>query len=258
VIFVTLSIGISLFGVYESVYDSIRAHLSGRFDLPVIAPQTPRAPKITLSTRIDVSLRVMLDEHCQFAQCGREHIVSESLRRTFQQDAEFQAWRKRAAKPIVADLLRSNVMMKAGAAPLARIFLAEDNPADVYLIEQALREHGVAFDLEVAEDGKQALRFLRSDATVSEASHPGLILLDLNLPQHDGTEILRCIRQSRLLAAVPVVVFTSSDSPKDRHLAMQSGATRYFRKPSSLKEFLAIGATLKELLRGQPDPEDPS
>ena len=148
--------------------------------------------------------------------------------------------------------------MTAGIAPLLRIFLVEDNPADVYLIEQALREQGIAFNLEVAVDGKQALLFLQGGAHVSEASRPALILLDLNLPQHDGTEILRCIRQSRLLAAVPVVVFTSSDSPKDRHLAMQSGATRYFRKPSSLKEFLAIGATLKELLRGQPDPEDPS
>src|ERR1700722_8859850 len=105
--------------------------------------------------------------------------------------------------------------MKAGAAPLARIFLAEDNPADVYLIEQALREHGVAFDLEVAEDGKQALRFLRGDATDAGTEHPSLILLDLNLPQHDGAEILRYIRQNSLLCSVPVVVFTSSDSPKD-------------------------------------------
>lgn len=139
--------------------------------------------------------------------------------------------------------------MKAGAAPLARIFLAEDNPADVYLIGHVLREHGVAFDLEVAENGKQAMSFLLGEASFSKTARPGLILLDLNLPQHDGTEILRCIRQHRLLASVPVVVFTSSDSPKDRFMAMQSGATRYFRKPSSLQEYIAIGATLKELLR---------
>jgi CheY-like chemotaxis protein len=141
--------------------------------------------------------------------------------------------------------------MKASAAPIARIFLAEDNPADVYLIEHALREHGVAFDLEVAEDGKQVLAFLLGEANFSETSRPGLILLDLNLPQHDGTEILRCIRQDRWLSSVPVVIFTSSDSPRDRLLAMQSGATRYFRKPSSLQEFIAIGAILKELLRDQ-------
>jgi hypothetical protein len=73
--------------------------------LPVISPRTPRAPKITLSTRIDVSLRVLLDEYCQFAQCGREHIVSESLRRIFEQDTEFQAWRTHAARPVAASLM---------------------------------------------------------------------------------------------------------------------------------------------------------
>jgi hypothetical protein len=75
--------------------------------LPVIAPRTRRAPKITLSTRVDISLRVPLDEYCQFAQCGREHIVSESLPRTFEQDAEFLAWRKRAARQVAAGILRA-------------------------------------------------------------------------------------------------------------------------------------------------------
>ena len=144
--------------------------------------------------------------------------------------------------------------MKPEPAPLARIFLAEDNPADVYLIKHALRLHGVAFDLEVAQDGRQALSFLRGDANLTEASRPRLILLDLNLPQHDGTEILLCIRQNDVLASVPVVVFTSSDSPKDRSMAMESGATRYFRKPSNLEDFMAIGATLKELLHPPTEP----
>lgn len=139
-------------------------------------------------------------------------------------------------------------MLTAQLAPSARIFVAEDNPADVYLIEQALREHGVSFDMDLAEDGKQALTFLGGEAMLSAALRPGLILLDLNLPKHDGTEILRYIRQNQHLETIPVVIFTSSDSPKDRLLAMQSGATRYFRKPSSLKEFLAIGAILKEML----------
>jgi len=143
--------------------------------------------------------------------------------------------------------------MTTAPGPLARIFLAEDNPADVYLIKQALKLHGVDFDLEVAEDGRQALSFLRSDSNLSESARPRLILLDLNLPQHDGTEILLCVRQNRVLASVPVVVFTSSDSPRDRSTAMQFGATRYFRKPSNLQDFLAIGATLKDLLHNPPD-----
>lgn len=63
--------------------------------MPVIAPPRRRVPKITLSTRLDASLRELLDEYCRFAQCGREHVVSESLRRTFEQDYEFQKWRSR-------------------------------------------------------------------------------------------------------------------------------------------------------------------
>jgi hypothetical protein len=54
-----------------------------------------RVPKITLSTRLDASLRDILDEYCRFAQCGREHVVAESLRRTFEQDYDFQKWRSR-------------------------------------------------------------------------------------------------------------------------------------------------------------------
>ncbi|HWE51672.1 MAG TPA: response regulator [Bryobacteraceae bacterium] len=142
--------------------------------------------------------------------------------------------------------------MQTEPGPLARIFMAEDNPADVYLIKQALKLHEVEYDLKVAEDGRQALSFLRSDANLSDATCPRLILLDLNLPQHDGTEILLCVRQNRVLASVPVVVFTSSDSPKDRSTAMQFGATRYFKKPSNLQDFMAIGAALKELLQNSP------
>jgi DNA-binding response OmpR family regulator len=68
------------------------------------------------------------------------------------------------------------------------------------------------------------------------------------LPRHDGIEILQRLRESALLEHVPVVVLTSSDSPRDRVLANQLGATRYLRKPSSLDEFLSLGAVFKDLL----------
>lgn len=139
--------------------------------------------------------------------------------------------------------------MIAPLKSITRIFLAEDNPADVYLIERALKEHQVAFELEVAENGKQALSLLRDEQRASE-DRPALILLDLNLPQHDGTEILQCIRRTPRLASIPVVVLTSSDSPKDLLDVMQSGANRYIRKPSSLDDFMAIGAALKDMLAG--------
>jgi chemotaxis family two-component system response regulator Rcp1 len=140
--------------------------------------------------------------------------------------------------------------MIAPLKSIARIFLAEDNPADVYLIERALKEHHIAFELEVAENGKQALSLLLREEQRSSEDRPALILLDLNLPQHDGTEILQCIRRTPWLASIPVVVLTSSDSPKDLLDVMQSGANRYIRKPSSLDDFMAIGAALKDMLAG--------
>lgn len=140
--------------------------------------------------------------------------------------------------------------MTASAKAIVRIFLAEDNPADVYLIERALKEHNIAFQLEVAENGKQALSFLRRADGTSKEGLPSLIVLDLNLPQHDGAEILQRIRQTPALASVPVVVLTSSDSPRDQLTALESGASRYIRKPSNLQDFMAIGAAFKDLLTG--------
>lgn len=132
------------------------------------------------------------------------------------------------------------------------IFLAEDNPADVYLIRQALIEHNIDLPLEVAATGRQALSFLKSRADQA-AAKPALIVLDLNLPQHDGMEVLQEIRNHSCFAGVPVVILTSSDSPRDRLAATGLGATQYIRKPSSLEDFLAIGGTLKRLLSDAPE-----
>ena len=128
------------------------------------------------------------------------------------------------------------------------ILLAEDNPADVYLIREALREHGVDCTLRVASDGKDVLRIISPERSDEEVPPLGLIILDLNLPRHDGIEILQRVRETPALAHVPVVVLTSSDSPRDRLLANQLGATCYLRKPSSLDQFLSLGAVFKDLL----------
>jgi chemotaxis family two-component system response regulator Rcp1 len=126
------------------------------------------------------------------------------------------------------------------------ILLAEDNPADVYLIREALREHGVRCTIREASDGKEVLSFL-SPADDGNADLD-LIILDLNLPRHDGIEILQHLRDNSGFAHVPVVVLTSSDSPRDRSVANQLGAKCYLRKPSSLSEFLNLGAIFRDLL----------
>jgi chemotaxis family two-component system response regulator Rcp1 len=128
------------------------------------------------------------------------------------------------------------------------VLLADDNPSDVYLIREALREHSVDCVLRVVSDGKAALGVVSGEMADADTSSLGLIILDLNLPRHDGIEILQKLRESTAFEHIPVVVLTSSDSPRDRVLANQLGATRYLRKPTSLDEFLSLGAIFKDLL----------
>jgi len=129
---------------------------------------------------------------------------------------------------------------------MPEILLAEDNPADVYLIREALKEHGIDSPVHVVWDGKEVLQFIEE---ASSAAHQlGLIILDLNLPRHDGIEVLQRLRETEGLSHVPVVVLTSSDSPRDRVVASEFGATCYLRKPFSLEQFLSLGGVFKDLL----------
>ena len=126
------------------------------------------------------------------------------------------------------------------------ILLAEDNPADIYLIQLALRRHGVDNPVHVSTDGRDALDAVTRHGATGDAL--ALIILDLNLPRHDGLEILEHIRATKSLNQVPVVVLTSSDSPQDRRVASELGATIYLRKPSCLEEFLGLGGLFQRLL----------
>src|ERR1044071_4752221 len=128
------------------------------------------------------------------------------------------------------------------------ILLAEDNPADVYLIRRALREHGVELTIRVSSDGKDTLQIVSREGAYSERQPLDLVILDLNLPRHDGSEILGKLRATKEFDRVPVVVLTSSDSPRDRQSANRLGATLYLRKPTSLEQFLAMGQLFKSLL----------
>jgi chemotaxis family two-component system response regulator Rcp1 len=128
-----------------------------------------------------------------------------------------------------------------------RILLAEDNDGDVFLVRRALEKRGIAHELVVAHNGEQALDWLESTETRELA--PELILLDLNLPRIDGAQLLSHIRKSDRFARTPVIVLTSSDSPKDRQMALELGANLYFRKPTDLKSFMDLGRIVEETLR---------
>lgn len=126
------------------------------------------------------------------------------------------------------------------------LLLVEDNPADVFLVREALHEEGLDCDLEVLDDGEQAIQFFERVNEGGQAP-PDLLLLDLNVPRIGGERVLERLRQSQPCAGVAVVVITSSDSPRDRQKAADLGAAEYFRKPANLDEFMALGKLVRRL-----------
>jgi CheY-like chemotaxis protein len=129
----------------------------------------------------------------------------------------------------------------------ARIVLIEDNPADVLLIELALKESGIVYELTRYANGEDAVGSL-CDPDAAAAPLPDAILLDLNTPRSDGFEVLIKFKKSPRLAAVPIAIITSSCATSDKHRS-QLQDTRLIEKPSQLEEFLAtVGGAVKEML----------
>jgi chemotaxis family two-component system response regulator Rcp1 len=118
------------------------------------------------------------------------------------------------------------------------ILVIEDNPGDVRLIKEALRESQLAIGLQVATDGEQALRYLRREPPYEDAQRPNLIFLDLNLPRGTSKEVLQNIKSDNLLRAIPVAVLTSSDAERDIREAYDLHANCYLRKPVDLDSFI--------------------
>jgi CheY-like chemotaxis protein len=129
-----------------------------------------------------------------------------------------------------------------------QIVLVEDAEPDVFLVREALESGGVDFSLRVLDDGEKAVEFIDEIDAGETAACPHLLLLDLNLPKKSGAQVLEHMRRSRRWRDVPVVILTSSDSPRDKEQAARLGATRYFRKPSRLAEFMRLGDIVRELL----------
>lgn len=136
-----------------------------------------------------------------------------------------------------------------------RIVLAEDNPADVGLVREVLREHQVCCDLRVISDGQAVLAYIDRLEADSRIPCPDLLLLDLSLPKYDGREILQYLRARERCGQTPVVVMTSSDGPADRDSAEKNAAIHYFRKPSSYTQFLHLGTIVKNVIGGASTPE---
>jgi chemotaxis family two-component system response regulator Rcp1 len=127
-----------------------------------------------------------------------------------------------------------------------QIVLAEDNPGDVGLVREALREHNVSCDLRVMSDGAEVLEFFDRLDRETETPCPDLILLDLHLPKHNGDEVLDVLQASERCRRTPVVLLTSVDGVRDEKERL--GSIHYFRKTPSLDQFMQLGRVIKEII----------
>jgi chemotaxis family two-component system response regulator Rcp1 len=126
------------------------------------------------------------------------------------------------------------------------ILLVEDNPGDVRLIREALKDAKVHNRISVVGDGVDALALLRREGKYSEAPRPDLILLDLNLPKMNGREVLSVIKQDEELHNIPVVVVTSSEADQDIVESYNLHANCYVTKPVDLDQFFSIVKAIRD------------
>ena len=121
------------------------------------------------------------------------------------------------------------------------VLMAEDDPDDRFLLEQAFRDLESNGEVRFVEDGEQLMHYLfRQDKYVDSklSPRPTLILLDLNMPKKDGRQALREIKSEPSLAKIPVVVWTTSDLEEDITYCRKAGADSYITKPISYSELL--------------------
>jgi len=126
------------------------------------------------------------------------------------------------------------------------ILLVEDNPGDVRLTQEALREGKVRNHLHVAADGVEAMAFLRREGQHARAPQPDLILLDLNLPKKGGREVLAEIKEDPDLRRIPVVILTVSKAEEDVLKSYNLHANCYITKPVNLDQFLEVVKSIED------------
>ncbi|MFP4321249.1 MAG: response regulator [Anaerolineales bacterium] len=127
-----------------------------------------------------------------------------------------------------------------------QILLVEDNPGDVRLTEEALREAHIAMHMHAVPDGLAALEKLRATPDTPDTRLPDIILLDLNLPRMSGLEFLQTLKSDPHLQHLPVIILTTSDAQADITACYRLGANAYVTKPVDLDHFIRVVQTFEE------------
>jgi two-component system, chemotaxis family, response regulator Rcp1 len=128
----------------------------------------------------------------------------------------------------------------------AHILLVEDNPGDVRLTIEGLKEGKIANVLSVVVDGEEAMAFLRREGCYAKAPRPDMVLLDLNLPKKDGREVLVEMKSDPALRTIPVIVLTTSRAEQDIVRSYNLGANCYVIKPIDLAQFTDVVQAIEQ------------
>lgn len=131
-------------------------------------------------------------------------------------------------------------------ANLVEILLVEDNPGDVRLCQEAFKESKILNNLNIAKDGQEALDFVFKKNGFEDAVTPDLIILDLNLPKVNGTDVLKQIKENENKAQIPVVILTSSKAEEDIVKTYKLHANSYITKPLDFEQFIEIVKQLNQ------------
>ncbi|MBA3045822.1 MAG: response regulator [Candidatus Thermoplasmatota archaeon] len=126
------------------------------------------------------------------------------------------------------------------------ILLVEDNPGDVRLTQEAFKEGKLQNKLSVVNDGEEAMAFLRREGQYADAPRPDIVLLDLNMPKKNGSEVLAEIKNDPNLKRIPVVILTTSKAEEDILKTYDLHANCYITKPVDLNQFMTIVKYIKE------------
>ncbi len=126
------------------------------------------------------------------------------------------------------------------------ILLVEDNEGDIGLVEEVFEEGRINNNLNITEDGEEAMEFLRKEGEFANSPRPDLILLDLNLPKKDGREVLEEIKEDENLRRIPVVVLTTSKAEKDILKSYDMHANSYITKPVDFDQFIKVIKSIED------------
>jgi CheY-like chemotaxis protein len=129
---------------------------------------------------------------------------------------------------------------------LIEVLLVEDSLGDVRLTREAFRDANASVRLHVANDGVEAMAFLRQEGDHIDAPRPDFILLDLNLPKMDGREVLAHIKEDQSFKTIPTVILTTSDAEADIVRSYQLQANAYLTKPVQLDAFESLVKSISD------------